>query len=65
MKKYFIVFLAICTLVVSAIIGSYVFAIGAFLFKVMIGVIAIAIFVIGFLVGRFLFPCELTHSQQS
>ncbi|MFA5067522.1 MAG: hypothetical protein WC466_05725 [Candidatus Izemoplasmatales bacterium] len=58
MKKYFIVFLAICILVVSAIIGSYVFAIGAFLFKVMIGVIAIVIFIIGFLVGRFLFPCE-------
>ena len=55
MNKYFIILLIIVALVVAALIGSYVFALGAFLFKVMLGIVALIIFLFGFVIGRF-FP---------
>ena len=55
MKKYVIIAVVIAALVVACIIGSYAIALGAFLFKVMLGLVAIIIFSVGVIVGRF-FP---------
>jgi uncharacterized membrane protein len=55
MNKYLVIFFAIVALIVAAFIGSYVFALGAFLFKVMLGLVALIIFSLGFAIGRF-FP---------
>lgn len=55
MNKYLVIFFVIVALIVAAFIGSYVFALGAFLFKVMLGLVALIIFSLGFVIGRF-FP---------
>ena len=55
MNKYLIIALIIMALIIAALIGSYVFALGAFLFKVMLGLVAIIIFALGIVIGRF-FP---------
>ena len=55
MNKYLVIFLIIVVLIVAAFIGSYVFALGAFLFKVMLGLVAAIIFTLGVVIGRF-FP---------
>jgi len=53
--KYVVIFLIIVGLVVAAYLGSYVFALGMFLFKVMLGLVALFIFALGVIIGRF-FP---------
>jgi len=53
--KYWIILLVIVGLIVAAYLGSYVLALGVFLFKLMLGVVALVIFVLGILIGRF-FP---------
>lgn len=50
-----LIMIVIVALILAAVIGSYVFALGAFLFKVMLGLVAIIIFIVGILIGRF-FP---------
>jgi hypothetical protein len=63
MNKYVVILLVIVALVIAAMIGSYVFALGAFLFKVMLGLVAIIIFVLGFVIGRF-FPYKSKSEKQ-
>lgn len=53
--KYVVIFLIIVGLIVAAYLGSYVFALGMFLFKVMLGLVALFIFALGIIIGRF-FP---------
>jgi hypothetical protein len=55
MKKFAVITLIFVALVIACYIGSYVFALGAFLFKAMLGLVAIIIFALGFVIGRF-FP---------
>jgi hypothetical protein len=57
MKKYVVIFFVIVALVIAALVGNYVFALGAFLFKVMLGLVAIIIFSLGVIIGRF-FPLK-------
>lgn len=39
-------------LILAIVIGSYVVAIGAFLFKLMLGIVALGLIVLGFYIGR-------------
>jgi len=63
MNKYLTIVLIIVVLVIAAMIGSYVFALGAFLFKVMLGIVAVIIFALGFVMGRF-FPYNDKSKKQ-
>lgn len=54
-KSYLIIALIIAVIVAAGFVGSYVFAFGVFLFKAVLGLLAIIIFVLGVVVGR-LFP---------
>ena len=53
--KYVVIFLVIVGLIVAAYLGSYVLALGMFLFKLMLGLVALFIFILGVIIGRF-FP---------
>ena len=63
MKKYIIIALIIAAVVIACVIGSYTIALGAFLFKVMLGLVAIIIFSIGIVIGRF-FPYKSKSEKQ-
>lgn len=52
MKKYSVIAIIIALLIMAAVFGSYIFALGAFLFKVMLGLVAVIIFVLGVVIGR-------------
>jgi len=55
MNKYLIILLVIALIVIACLIGSYVLALGVFLFKLMLGLVAVIIFALGIVIGRF-FP---------
>ena len=55
MNKYLIIAIIIAALIIAAFAGSYIFALGMFLFRVMLGLIGIIVFVLGIIIGRF-FP---------
>ena len=54
-NKFLIAFVIVLVAVVAAVVGTYAFELGAFLFKAMIGLVAIIIFALGVVIGRF-FP---------
>jgi uncharacterized membrane protein len=63
MNKYLVIALVIAAIVIACLIGSYVFVLGAFIFKVMLGLVAVIIFALGIVVGRF-FPYKNKNSKQ-
>lgn len=54
MKKNYLI-LVLIVAAAACFVGSYVFAFGVFLFKAVLGLLAIIIFALGVVVGR-LFP---------
>jgi hypothetical protein len=54
-KKYLIIIFIIAAIVAACFVGSYVFAFGVFIFKAVLGLLAIIIFLLGVIVGRY-FP---------
>jgi undecaprenyl pyrophosphate phosphatase UppP len=61
-NKALIIITIIAALIIAGVIGTYAFELGAFLFKVMVGIVAIIIFTIGLLIGRF-FPYKKKKKQ--
>lgn len=54
-KKYLIIAIIIAAITIACLIGGYVFTLGVIIFKIMLGMVAVIIFSLGVLIGRF-FP---------